>query len=139
MFIKPQFAICLVLPMFAAGICYDITAQGGPPLDRNDGLPTGSGSPEAAACDMVRALAQRNFEMFSKTRPEGGGGGDTLNDIVNHYVSFVRDTTFRTDDGVVTAHELLQRTRLTPKQTASAVEIDFDLIRPYHAWAFGAH
>jgi hypothetical protein len=130
----------ILLPLIAGVMCCHVTAQDSPPLNRRDGLPTGGASPEAAACDMVRALVHRSFQNFSKARPQGGGGGDTPNDIVNHYVSFVRDTTFRSDGKVVTAHELLQRVRLIPKKVASAVAIESDLHRPYQSKAFfGAH
>ncbi|MCG6156368.1 hypothetical protein L1A08_11175 [Rubinisphaera sp. ICM_H10] len=139
MSIKLQLAFSFVLLLTAGTVRCDVIADDGRSLNRSDGLPTGADSPEGAACDMIRALVQRDFEMFSESRPEGGGGGDTSNDIVNHYVSFVRDTTFRYDGSVVTAHELLQHTRVTIQQVSSAVKIDSDLIRPYWNKAFGAH
>lgn len=140
MSMKPRFALLLLLPLIAGVLCLHVTAQDRPPLKHRDGLPTGDGSPEAAACDMVRALVRFDFQKFSKARPEGGGGGDTLNDTVNHYVSFVRDTTFHSDGHVVTAHDLLQRERLTPKTVSSPVVIERDLLRPYETWTFcGEH
>ena len=131
--IRPRLVLSILLPLTAGVVCFHVIAQDSPPLNRRDGLPTGDGSPEAAACDMVRALVHCDFQKFSKARPEGGGGGDTSNDIVNHYVSFVRDTTFRSDGEFITAHELLRRGRLAPKTVASAVAIDRDLLRPYEA------
>lgn len=125
--------------VIASAACGNLIAQESRPVDRRDGMQTGGGSPEAAASDMVRALIRRDFQKFTETRPAGSRGGDTPNDFANHYVSLVTDTTFRSDDGVVTAHNLLRRGRLTLKRVSSPVAIDTSLISPYLAWSFGAH
>lgn len=139
MFNLHQSTATALFAMIASVACGNLIAQESRPVDHRDGMQSGGGSPEAAAGDMVRALIRRDFQKFTGARPEGSRGGDTPNDFANHYVSLVTDTTFRSDDGVVTAHNLLRRGRLTLKRVSSPVAIDPSLISPYLAWSFGAH
>jgi hypothetical protein len=53
-----------------------------------DGLPSGHGTPEGAACDLARSFINRDEELFSSTsiRPYGSGNGREA------YAKFLRDT-----------------------------------------------
>ena len=121
--------------LLIAGIASSsVIAQEKQPAHHRDGLPTGGSSPEAAACDMIRALANRSYQRFTESTPIVDSSSKTQNDYVNHYVALVTDTTFRYKGGVVTAHDLLstQRVRLELKRVSSPVAIDRSLINQAH-------
>ena len=121
-----------VLLLLITGIASCVAfPQENQPVDQQDRLPTGGGSPEAAACDMVRALVRRNYQRFIASTPIVGASSKTDNDYVNHYVSLVSNTSFRSENGVVTAHDLLLRVRLRLKQVSSPVVIKFPRYSPH--------
>lgn len=125
-----------VLVMLMIGVLSPpgIFAQEKLPVHSRDGLPTGGGSPEAAACDMVRAMIGRSYSAFKKSTPLVDSGSKTENDYANHYVALVTHTRFRSKDGIATAHDLLslQRMRLKLKKASSPVAINPRLLNPVH-------
>ena len=77
--------ICLV-PLWCGAAGYQATK---PKLRvAADGLPSGHGTPEGAACDVARSLINRDEKLFSSTcvRLYAGGNGPTA------YAQFLRDT-----------------------------------------------
>ena len=116
----------------------------GPLMADELSVPTGGHTPQGAACDIIQTLCDRDFRGFSKARPRGGGGGDTLNDIANHYVSFVTETQFHSGHSenaqtTVSAQMLLKNRRLRPVSAEAPVRIPAALLKRYETWAFGAY
>ena len=121
-----------VLFLLITGIASSVAfPQDDQPVNQQDRLPTGGGSPEAAACDMVRALARRDYQGFIASTPIVTAASKTDNDYVNHYVSLVTNTSFRSENGVVTAHDLLLRVRLQLARVSSPVVIKFPRYSPH--------
>jgi hypothetical protein len=135
---RKVFSLCasaaIVMPLMIGIFPPRILAQERLTIHSRDGLPTGGGSPEAAACDMVRAMIGRSYSAFRESTPIVEPGSKTENDYVNHYVALVTHTRFRSKDGIATAHDLLslQRMRLKLKKTSSPVAVDPLLINPVH-------
>jgi hypothetical protein len=80
----------LVLICFVSLLCSAAGNQTSKPKLRvaADGLPSGHGTPEGAACDVARSLLNRDEKLFSSTcvRLCAGGNGPTA------YAQFLRDT-----------------------------------------------
>lgn len=127
-FRAPMPVLFLLITSIASSVAFPQENQ---PVNQQDRLPTGGGSPEAAACDMIRALASRDYHRFIASTPIVGASSKTDNDYVNHYVSLVTNTSFRSENAVVTAHDLLQRVRLQLKRVSSPVVIKFPRYSPH--------
>lgn len=122
---KSQPSLPTLFLMLSAATSSFAFSQDAQSVHQQDQLPTGEASPEAAACDMVRALVSRNYQGFIASTPAVGPGTKTDNDYMNHYVSLVTNTSFQTEDGIVTAHDLLQRARLRLTRVSPAVAIQY--------------
>ena len=127
-FRAPMPVLLLLITCIASSVAFPQENQ---PVNQKDRLPTGGGSAEAAACDMVRALIHRSYQAFRKSTPTVGPSSQTENNYVNHYVSLVTNTPFRSENGIVTAHDLLQRVRLQLTRVSSPIVIEFPQYSPH--------